>query len=476
MPRDADGGSTTVTTRSVGGRGPLLGAGIAGALVVAATVAVLGGADDSPDATGDEVADDAVAVPDAEEGLPDFRSGLPRDEDDTSWGFNCGDGTSSCATDEYWVDVDSQAAVTVAASDDDIVTVGPDGGVIAFEADGTRRWAQQVETDDLPQPTLLGDAVAIRTADATVVLDLDDGEVRWEGPRSMSVDRADDTVLLADLTEGADGDVPPEEQRWAVIAYDADDGQERWRQDDLAAAAPLPSGAVAIVDERLRGLDADGATAWERDLDGADPMVTPNRGLLQLVRDRRPVLLDPADGSEVDLPAGVGSVRSVDGDDVLTTLTDVELVRDGEVAWTADGANLCDVHWDDDRVVLFGCDGTDVELDREDGTELARSEVDAVERIGQVVPLSDGELDRVGRVGPLAHAQTDNGLVVVDVRGDERTFELRASGQSRVVGAPQQATFDDATADPQDLLVSVPTRLQRFVPDVPLYPSDDVAS
>lgn len=450
-----------VSTASLRSGGPLVGLGILGALVVVGTVLLAGG--EGPDPTEQDVTDGTVALPDDGDALDEGQAA------DEGLGWSLGCGGDDCQLVTYPQPLEVLGRTTVAARDEVLITLLPSTSqVTAHGPDGAVRWQRDLG-DGTPSGRLrvLDDLVAIPTDRRTVVLSVADGGPAWDGPPAESVTRIDDTVLLVSLLAGEDAEDTP----FTLTAHDATDGSLRWEAGPLRSVGPIDGGVLVLDGDVLSKRDADGDVVWERDLDGADDVVTVQDGFPLLVRDGRPLPLDPDDGREVELPEDTGMVVAVDGGDVLTGGRPLQLIRDGEVAWELDVARPCHVAWDDQRVQLDGCDGTDVEVDRTTGTERARSEVDAAARIAAVAGgLRDGELDVIGRLGPLAYATTDDGLVVVDVRSDAPRFALQADGDSRVIGT---GAFDDVVVDPERPLVAVPGAIERFVVPVPRFLTDD---
>lgn len=161
---------------------------------------------------------------------------------------------------------------------------GDPGGLFALDAEsGEVEWEVETEGYVTSAPAVDGDTLYVGTWGKTFyAVDVDDGSVRWSvdvghrfGMSSPTV--VDDTVYVGTL-----GDAPlvvsgSDDEGFAapaVLALDAETGEERWRydefgeRDDVSASPAVVDGTVFVpVEGTLYALDAgDGSVTWQRAL------------------------------------------------------------------------------------------------------------------------------------------------------------------------------------------------------------------
>jgi len=177
------------------------------------------------------------------------------------------------AAPDGWSNDGARAVRDAVAAGPGVVAVSANSRLAGVDADGSVRWTADAEWDTHGpgRPSLATDVSTVVAASGAVAgFDAATGERRW---RRVLPDFATD-VTVADgvAVVSVEGDTPKVDS-WdepgGVIAYDTDDGTERWRTPlDAPAAAPgtgLGSVVVGTEAGTLVGLDReDGAVEWRR--------------------------------------------------------------------------------------------------------------------------------------------------------------------------------------------------------------------
>jgi outer membrane protein assembly factor BamB len=209
------------------------------------------------------------------------------------------------------VDGDADRAVVVAGRSE----------TVAFEADGTVRWRQDVGANDAAAATVGGESVVVLAGnDGVVALDGATGDRRWN--RS-----ADGSPAMGALADG-DGDGDPEayvsEAGNVLRALDAADGDEQWR-------TRLATSEGSVTPPAVLG-DPDGD-------DSPEVVAVTNGGTV--------AVLDPSTGAERaayerDVPVWTGvtpaNLTAAPGDEVLVRYGDGRVVALEYGSRVAEGA------------------------------------------------------------------------------------------------------------------------------------------